>query len=54
MPKPEILNIIVDDVLENKESTLSPAVKWKYYDPEGDSQYSYSIDIGSFVGGADV
>lgn len=54
MAKPEVLNILVDDKYKNSESSLSPTIKWDYYDVDGDAQSSYRIKIGSARGKSDI
>ena len=38
MSKPEILNILVDNVVGNTETSTTPLVKWQYYDLENEQK----------------
>jgi hypothetical protein len=53
MSKPEILNILVDNVVGNLESTTTPVVKWQYYDLNSE-QRSYILKVGTSPGLNDI
>jgi hypothetical protein len=54
MAKPEVLNILVDNILENSESSLSPTISWQYYDVDNDAQQTYELKVGTCPGESDI